>query len=168
MTSAEFISRQLGNNDGKTRTLSSIYKDGRGVIYSYYKHYPLVFNVKGLTIVNTRGYSNTTAKHINWAWKAADYVAVGVDLQGCNQYSWSNPENRNRVPYMLSERANGYIGAATDDMILEAILEDLTVQKDAILKSMEVKKRKDTAIYSGLERDFQMACGYIARVKAAL
>lgn len=43
------------------------------VLYSYGYHYPLLFEVNGLRFVNTRGYSNTTSKHIAMAWLEAEY-----------------------------------------------------------------------------------------------
>lgn len=165
MTSREFIKRNIGNADGKTRSLSSVYKDQNGQIYSYYHHYPLLFEVGGLRFRNTRGYSATTGKHLSWCWDMAD---VDVELQGCNQYSWRNSENKNCVPNMLYEQASYTHDVATDREILRVIVKDLTVTKDRILAEMQAKKRKDTQIYSGLERDFQMTCGYIARVKAVL
>lgn len=145
MTSAEFIAKQLGNDNGKVKTLSSIYKDGRGVIYSYYLHYPLVFNLGELTFVNATGYSNTTAKHINWARQAAGSTRIDVWLSGCNQYSWNNPENYNKVPYMLANRDR-----FTDDQILRAVFNDLEAELVDINKRIASKTRTDTKLYAAL------------------
>lgn len=167
MTSREFIERQLGNADGKTRELSSIYKDGNGQIYSYYHHYPLVFQAAGLTFVNTRGYSSTTGKHISWAWRAAGYNSIGVELSGCNQYSYRNPENKRKVANMLYENANGY-GKHSDRQILRAVLRDLKTELAGIDKDMSAKTRKDTMTYAMLVDKHNQVRGYIARVEGAL
>ena len=45
----------------------NLFTDGNGTMYSYGHHYPLLFKVNGLSFVNVRGYSNTTAKHISYA-----------------------------------------------------------------------------------------------------
>lgn len=150
MTSREFINRQFRNSDGKSRSLSSIYKDGKGQIYSYYHHYPLLFEVGGLTFRNTRGYSSTTGKHISWAGGAD----VDVILSGCNQYSWRNSENRDKVPYMLYERANNYNDAASDKKVLIAISKDLVARKHQLEAERDAKKRKDTQVYQWLEREY--------------
>lgn len=50
-------------------------------VYSYGRHYPLLVNIAGKWILNDRGYSNTTAKHINYARDYADYaMAMGSEM----------------------------------------------------------------------------------------
>lgn len=58
-----------------SKQCSSVFYES-GVLYSYGHHYPLMWAVKSRSnqpvfFVNTRGYSVTTAKHINWAFRAA-------------------------------------------------------------------------------------------------
>lgn len=72
MTTADFIGRVVRGDITKPRTCSSVYFDGTH-IYSYGSHYPLLVNVLGAWILNDAGYSNSTAKHINWAGQHADY-----------------------------------------------------------------------------------------------
>lgn len=51
----------------------NLFTDGNGTMYSYGHHYPLLFKVNGLKFINTIGYSNTTAKHINHARNLAQH-----------------------------------------------------------------------------------------------
>ena len=41
-----------------------------GVLYSYGRHYPVAFKAKNTWVVNTSGYSVSTAKHINYVLQA--------------------------------------------------------------------------------------------------
>lgn len=85
MTTREFIERQYLNGDGKERTESSVVKDGRGWIYSYGYHYPLMFNLYGYNFVNTEPWSTTTARHRHWALQAlgftSNYIGVKLDVR---------------------------------------------------------------------------------------
>ncbi len=156
MTSAEFIKRQFGNDDGKEKSLSSIWKDGKGNIYSYGRHYPLLFTVGGLTFRNCTGYSNTTAKHINWAgnWNTGE-IAIDVWLSGCNLYTWNNPENSGKVPALLnlakySDGSDPEADKKIEEAILKAVFADLEAELVDINKRIASKKRTDTAIYKSL------------------
>ena len=66
---------RLGGGYEDKRCSSVIFSSG--VLYSYGYHYPLMWTVDSrdgrgtVLFVNTRGYSVTTAKHINWAFRAA-------------------------------------------------------------------------------------------------
>jgi hypothetical protein len=76
MTSKQFIADCVAGKikqpkDGRKYN-SSIMWDGE-TVYSYGTHYPLLFKVAGVWVVNDRGYSNTTGKHISWAGQFADY-----------------------------------------------------------------------------------------------
>lgn len=76
MTSKDFIGACVRGEtkqpkDGRKYN-SSILWDGT-TIYSYGVHYPLLFKVGNVWILNDRGYSNTTGKHISWAGSFADY-----------------------------------------------------------------------------------------------
>lgn len=86
MNTRDFISHRL-NVTGKTGRCASVIQGTDGTFYSYGPHYPLLFKVQGLGwVVNKRGYSNTTAKHIGYASMHASY---SVKLQGSN-YSAAN------------------------------------------------------------------------------
>lgn len=77
MTSREFIEKALRDTTKKTWCSSvTSHKDlGGGItVYSYGWHYPLVKIINGYAFVNDKGYSNTTAKHINWAFSAASNI----------------------------------------------------------------------------------------------
>lgn len=83
MTTRDFIGKAI-RGEVKPRYCSSVKFDGKH-IYSYGSHYPLLINVAGKWIINKTGYSNTTAKHINWAGDYADYDIYipngsGVDI----------------------------------------------------------------------------------------
>lgn len=136
MTSLEFIEKEYCNDNGKSRYFASIYKDGNGNIYSYGTHYPLLFRVSGLNIVNTAGYSMTTAKHIGWAHRAANYDTISVELTRDDSYtisaSYSTEADKRRV-----------IMAALDRM------------SNAVEAEMAAKKRKDTAIYAHLQARYE-------------
>lgn len=143
MTSRQFIEKNFGVPLQKDRSGSSIWADNKGNIYSYGRHYPLLFKVNGITFRNTAGYSNTTSRHIGWC---RGFEAIDVQLSGCGQYSWNHPENRDKVPYLLSMGAH-------DDTILKAIRKDLFNEHTRVTDLMLSKKRKDTAIYKYLESE---------------
>lgn len=149
MTSKEFIDKEFNNNNDKSRCFQSIYKDKYGQIYSYEHHYPLMFKIGNLTFRNNRGYSTTTRKHIGWCQR--DYM-IDVKLLGCNQYTWSNYENNDKVPYMLNDRV--YNNKYTDKKVLKAILNDLNTEFKDIKSQMDSKKRKNTKVYKWLEYNF--------------
>lgn len=73
MTQSQFIeniTHRLWVEDWYTKRFWSLYFNN-GVLYSYGLHYPLLFVVKGKKFVNTKWYSNTTAKHIRTAYSIA-------------------------------------------------------------------------------------------------
>jgi hypothetical protein len=129
MTTRDFIARQFGNNDGKTRRCSSVVKDGQGDIYSYGTHYPLLFTLKGRTFINTAGYSFTTAKHINWAKQACEYQAIEVKLPHTFRLDGREDYNFKQVQDCLIEQAT-----------------ELTME-------LARKKRKDTQVFRNLENE---------------
>lgn len=149
MTSAEFIKRQYGNANGETKSLSSIFKDQIGNIYSYGRHYPLLFEIDGVNFVNNTGYSNSTAKHINWA-RQAEPGAIAVWLDGTNLYTWNNPENRQCVPALLQDLAYNPEKPETIKALKKAILRDLENERVDIYNRMESKTRKNTKLYESL------------------
>lgn len=130
MTTRDFIARWYDVSD-KERWCSSVKVDSSGTVYSYGSHYPLLFKVAGHNFVNTRGYSNTTAKHINWAWSAVDYNATAVELNRDDAYtissSWASDSDKLQV-----------LARATAQMVADA-----TEARDA-------KKRTDTQVYAHL------------------
>lgn len=162
MTSAEFIQRQFGNDNGESKSLSSIYKDGKGNIYSYGRHYPLLFKVGELTFINRLGlgFSNSTAKHINWAAQA-DRTAISVWLSGCNMYTWNNPENGNKVPALLSD----HVYSDKTKELLRAVFADLEAELVDINKRISEKTRTDTKIYAALLEERADCVDRIASVR---
>lgn len=87
MTTREFIGLCVRGNIVKNRIVSSvIYNKATEVIYSYGSHYPLLFKIGGKWILNDRGYSATTSKHISWASAFADYVVSLKDGGGSYGY----------------------------------------------------------------------------------
>jgi hypothetical protein len=147
MTSQDFIEREFQNADGREKTHSSIYKDGNGQIYSYGTHYPLLFTVEGRTFVNTAGYSNTTAKHISWAWSAVNYDAVAVELD---------------------YNARGVIASsyAPESEKLSEVVRCLRKKRQSIVNEMTSKKRQDTQVYKWLEHDLNKVCSSLATVES--
>lgn len=67
MTNKQFMELHAFDNNGKEARHGRLLKDAQGNIFSYGAHYPLLFKVCGLRFVNTRGYSQTTSKHIGIA-----------------------------------------------------------------------------------------------------
>lgn len=77
MTTKDFISQNIDSIPNKDKYCSSVFQSMDGNFYSYGYHYPLLFKVDGQWYRNTTGYSNSTAKHINWA---DGHGAIDVDL----------------------------------------------------------------------------------------
>lgn len=123
MTTKDFIKKAL---IGETRKdfCSSVYRYGN-TVYSYGTHYPLATIIGGTVYVNNRGYSNTTAKHIGWAFSAAQ--ELGLHSVG--------------VPLIYG-----------DSLTLEGIMSSATKEKARLENQMATKKRKDTQVYSDLQR----------------
>lgn len=82
MTILKFIEKTVGQVSGKTRYFSSVLTTGEGVVYSYGYHYPLARIIDGVAFVNNAGYSNSTAKHINWAFSACANVVGAMNVYG--------------------------------------------------------------------------------------
>ena len=141
MTTAEFIYKTYGTTNsrwgrhGYERWCSSVLTDKDGNAYSYGYHYPLLFKVEGLDILNVTGYSNTTAKHISWAWRAVSNP-VEVELRGA------------RLPLTLKDI----------QVKLGSQLADLKHQMDS-------KKRKDTQVYKQLEWQYARVAANYNRVQ---
>lgn len=163
MTTAEFINRNFGVTSTKDRKCSSVYADHEGNIFSYGPHYPLLFTVDGLSFRNCTGYSNTTAKHINWA---GGHGAIDVWVQGTNLYTWRNGENSQRVPHLLHLASYG-MTPVIETALKMAIVEDLDAEYSDIKQRMESKKRKDTQVYRSLEAEMADCESRIKRVNDA-
>lgn len=129
MSTQDFIEKKLRGQTRKEFCASVVaYFDGDSTptIYSYGKHYPLVKIIDGKAFVNSRGYSNTTAKHINWAHTAA-----------ANIVGWDNVYN---IPLT---NGNGFTRRELSDSVLREI--------DSITTQMLSKKRTNTQVYRDLE-----------------
>lgn len=143
MTTKDFIGKTYNTTSTRERWCSSVFTDYEGTVYSYGYHYPLAFHVKGLDFINTRGYSNTTARHILWAKQALDYQYIGVELE------------RHDVDSMRY---------ASDDDKLAIILEALKRQEAELKDEMSSKTRKDTQVYRSLQDREDTIAGYINKV----
>lgn len=143
MTTREFINNQFGNADGSTKWCSSVYKDGKGNIYSYGPHYPLLFQVAGRTFRNVRGYSNTTAKHINWA---GGFNSIDIKL------------DRDASSVI----ANNW---ASDDQKVAAIKTCLIQQRDQLQDQLNSKKRTDTQVYKHLQFELNTVINNLNRLE---
>lgn len=163
MTTREFINKNIGVPSPKDRQCSSVFADRSGNLYSYGYHYPLLFKVGNKLFRNVTGYSNSTAKHINWA---GDNNAIDVCLSGCNQYSWRNSENADKVPNLLYLRGYGDINGDLDQKLMQAIIADLKAEIADILERMNSKKRHDTQVYKMLENEMQHAIKQLERARA--
>lgn len=134
MTTSEFIIKAWRGETRKT-ACSSVFIDG-GAIYSYGYHYPLLFKVRNhygreITVRNVTGYSNTTARHIMWS-RGID----AVDIHAGYRF-----------------RLRG-----TNDEILQELVDGQRAHIAGIKEQMMAKKRKDTAVYADLKRQFDDAC----------
>jgi hypothetical protein len=132
MTTQEFIYKALLNTTKKD-SCSSVFKeknwnDDSITIYSYGRHYPLVKIINGNAYVNNQGYSNSTAKHINWAFSAS------ADIVGYNN-----------VYGVKLQRG--------DSLTLKGIENSSRKELENIRNTMASKKRKDTMVYKMLETD---------------
>ena len=148
MTTAQFIYNTYATRGTRERRCSSVFTDYEGQVYSYGYHYPLAFRVKGLDFINTQGYSNTTAKHISWAWRAVGYHANSVKL-------WREDARVIAASY------------STEDEKLAAIKTALQREIDSLREQMESKKRKDTQVYHWIEQQHDKAVATLNTVEAA-
>lgn len=101
MRSEDFIGQCVRGEQQRSKTVASIYWDGE-TVYSYGKHYPLLINISGNWILNDRGYSSTTGKHISWAREYADGV-VSIP-NGVTSYNSFNGVSVNEIRgYIVDE-----------------------------------------------------------------
>ena len=131
MTTAEYIEKALRNTTRSSSFASVItqkdYKTGNITVYSYGYHYPLVTIIDGNAYVNDKGYSNTTAKHINWAYRAARNIVGGSHV-------YSAP-----------------IFGRGEQLTLDSIKTNATYEYNRLTAEMASKKRRDTFVYESLE-----------------
>lgn len=93
MSTREFIERCVNGYQTTRKAVSSVLYEN-GVIYSYGYHYPLLIKTRIGWILNDRGYSNTTAKHINWA--------RGFSIGSVNFYTYS-PNDEGVIQSIIDE-----------------------------------------------------------------
>jgi hypothetical protein len=127
MTTKQFLTKQLGRPQSTPKYCSSVMVDYDGVAYSYGFHYPLAVRHGGYVFVNNHGYSNTTAKHINWAFQA------GAALVGAES------------TFLFDFAAGTTYGTSTDSLY-DAVNMQITKLADLVAS----KRRKDTQVYSAL------------------
>ena len=134
MTTQQFLTKNIGKvrSDGASKSFASVMVDHNGIAYSYGYHYPLAAIIDGIGFVNNSGYSNTTAKHINWARSALHNQVNNV--------------------YSVKLRSGRYYG--TGDKFTAADMYEATKSEiTRITAVMNGKKRKDTQVYSWLQYD---------------
>jgi hypothetical protein len=77
MKTADFIASCTRGEVQSGRSCGNVFFTDQGnksgVVYDYGYHYPLLVQVGDRWILNDRGYSMTTGKHIGWASRHADY-----------------------------------------------------------------------------------------------
>lgn len=122
MTTRDFIYKALDGTTRATACASVFIEDG--IVYSYGRHYPLATIIDGVGYVNTTGYSNTTSKHINWAWQAL------TDLVGASN--------------IVTVKLDG-------SFYKHDIAQSMAQECADLIEQMDSKKRKDTAVYRELE-----------------
>ena len=99
MTTRDFITKAVTGGFGHaSKECSSVMFDGENV-YSYGYHYPLLVQVAGQWILNDSGYSNTTAKHINWATGHANYRMHIDGKEWQNLYRYTTGKELAKVLY---------------------------------------------------------------------
>lgn len=132
MTSKEFIEKALLGETSKDHCSSVVaIRNGRDVtVYSYGSHYPLVKIIGDKAFVNTRGYSNTTAKHIGWAFSAA-----------ANIVGWENV----------------YHAPVSGSLTISDIIAGSEREASRLRDEMLGKKRTDTKVYRWLDTQLHRA-----------
>jgi hypothetical protein len=128
MTTREFISKNFGVA-GREKTCSSVFKDFDGNIYSYGYHYPLLIKVGNKVFRNVSGYSNTTARHIQWS-RDIDAINIHFDRD-----------------FRLGNDAWNIQSAKSGQ--LKYI--------DSLKRQLDAKKRKNTQVYKWLEYHYKQA-----------
>lgn len=73
MTNREFIAKCVKGDFKSSKSFQNLYFDGHDV-FSYGSHYPLLVNINGTWLLNARGYSSTTGRHIAHASAHAGYT----------------------------------------------------------------------------------------------
>jgi len=139
MTTRDFIAKTYNTFSDRERRCSSVFTDYNGTVFSYGYHYPLLFRVEGHTFVNVRGYSNTTAKHINWA-RSAEPDAIPVILS-----------RDDRIQYL-------------DLNVLKSRLYE---QLNDIMEQLKSKTRRDTQVYRDLQRQHEVVYNAIQQLERA-
>lgn len=139
MTTREFISKTYGTTNtrwnktwGYDRQCSSVLTNGHGTVFSYGRHYPLLFKIGGIDFINITGYSNTTARHISHARMVAP-DALEIRL-------WREDINNGYFDYSEEMKTKK----------LRAIKNAVVREMGSLSDDMDAKKRKDTQIYSSM------------------
>lgn len=99
MNNSDFIAqsamRVAGDEQTEKRYGNLIYRNG--VLYSYGSHYHLLFKLGYMMVVNSYGYSNTTARHISLARRHADLC---VELPNSGRGRWYSSVEPTRCSVM--------------------------------------------------------------------
>lgn len=144
MNNEKFIEKSYNKmkaNDNKSGKHGNLFYQG-DTVYSYGYHYPLLFPIytpQGVKyFVNDTGYSNTTAKHIN---HASGYSNHAVELR--------------EAKLINNDRIGNY----------KTVYQALLKEGSELQETMQSKKRKDTQVYSNLERQYNRIEATINAIK---
>lgn len=106
MNNSSFVSlayeKMLNNEHVTKKHWSLLYENW--ILYSYWKHYPLMFKIWDSIVVNKHGYSNTTSKHIRLC---SGFASIKIDLMCSRQsyyYRAVEPNRDNVISSLIAER----------------------------------------------------------------
>ena len=122
MKTAEWIEKKIDTKPTKNIWCSSVVQDTDSNFFSYGQHYPLLVKYRNYWILNNKGYSVTTAKHISYCRDLADYEIPLLN-------NWPSDEAKQK----------------------EALKTSLLTALSLIQKQLQSKKRHNTAIFRELE-----------------
>ena len=103
---ATFVSR--AQSEGRNST-GSIFFDGN-IIYSYGRHFPIAKIVGNTILITTRGYSNTTARHVSMVHSAA--MNTTMDIITVHNPVAASPREINENIRMMDESIDESRGKA--------------------------------------------------------
>lgn len=143
MGQLDYITKHYNTTSTRNRACASIFVDGDGKVYSYGYHYPLLFNIAGIDILNVAGYSATTRQHIAKA-RTACRDAIRVKL--------TNVDGDAGIFTMYDISKTSLTDIDKLKYIYYCVIKELTDVTTLAGK----KKRKNTKVYTDLiaQRDY--------------
>jgi len=158
MNNGTFIEKAFYGKTKKEHNNYSLKRDGHQNVYSYGIHYPLLFRVGDLTLLNDIGYSNSTSKHINLA-RGVDSDAISVKLYPEREGYGSGYTHIGRMLWYGE-------GESSPETVLDEIIGGMQHHLSDLYDKMDAKKRKNTQVYADLERQFDNIASAIAEMEA--